>query len=119
MSQQINNLIVAIVIILNGFPCLMAQWEPPAKITRKEIVQISDQMLATPDIPLDILEDIFRINTLRMEWDVGGKVFQPKDPSEIPNGADGKNQRADNQIPLKGDGLWQHLSSSLRACAWR
>lgn len=90
MSQKVQNLIVTIITILNGFPFLMAQWEPPAKITREEIVRISDQILATPDIPLDIREDIFRINTLRMEWDVGGKVFQPKDPSKIPNGADGK-----------------------------
>ena len=90
MSKRIQSLIFTIVIFPIGLSFLMAQWEPPAELSREEIIQTSEKILALTDIPLNAREDIFRINVLRLEWDVGGMVYEPKDVSKIPNGADGK-----------------------------
>src|SRR5687767_11736822 len=65
-------------------------WDPPQEITRDEIVRASEDVLARPDIPITNVEDIFRIHVLGMDWDIGGRVYQPEDPSRIPTGADGK-----------------------------
>jgi len=43
-----------------------------------------------PDIPMRQTEDIFRINVLGMEWDIGMMVYEPEDSKRIPVGADGK-----------------------------
>ena len=43
-----------------------------------------------PDIPIKSTEDIFRINMLGMDWDLGMVVHEPVDSSKIPKGADGK-----------------------------
>ncbi len=42
------------------------------------------------DIPVRRTEDIFRINVLGMEWDLGMMVYEPEDINKIPRGADGK-----------------------------
>jgi hypothetical protein len=65
-------------------------WDPPQEITRDEIVRASEDVIARPDIPITNVEDIFRIHVLGMDWDIGGRVYQPEDPSRIPTGADGK-----------------------------
>ena len=43
-----------------------------------------------PDIPIRQTEDIFCINVLGMDWDLGMVVYEPEDPEKIPTGADGK-----------------------------
>ena len=35
-------------------------------------------------------EDIFRINALGLDWDMGVTVYEPADPGQIARGADGK-----------------------------
>ncbi|MCC7368707.1 MAG: hypothetical protein IT306_09805 [Chloroflexi bacterium] len=65
-------------------------WAPPAEVTREAIVAASDRILARPDLPLEVREDIFRIRVHELDWDIGGKVYQPKDESAIPTGPDGK-----------------------------
>ena len=67
-----------------------AQWELPSGFTKPEILEISQEVLARPEIPFTVTEDIFRISALGMEWDVGGAIYEPTDPSRIPLGADGK-----------------------------
>jgi hypothetical protein len=65
-------------------------WEPPADVTREAIVAASDVVLARPDLPLDVREEIFRIRVHDLDWDIGGKVYQPMDPDAVPVGPDGK-----------------------------
>src|SRR5882724_7178483 len=65
-------------------------WEPPAEITRESIVSASDTLLARPDLPLNVREEIFRINVHGLNWDIGGKVYEPEDSSKIPTGPGGK-----------------------------
>jgi hypothetical protein len=69
---------------------LAAAWEPPAEMTREAIIEASRDLLARPDIPITVTEDIFRIRAVEMDWDGAGAVYQPTDPSRIPAGADGK-----------------------------
>jgi hypothetical protein len=67
-----------------------AAWSPPEELAREAIVEISNAILGRADLPLDVREDIFRIRVVELDWDIGGKVYQPRDPSHIPVGADGK-----------------------------
>ena len=54
------------------------------------MLQISDEVLAQQDIPLTQTEDIFRINTVGLDWDMGVSVYEPTDPAKVARGADGK-----------------------------
>ena len=54
-------------------------WTPPDAIARDEVVARSEAVLALADIPLDIREDIFRIEALGLEWDMGVTVYEPRD----------------------------------------
>ena len=63
---------------------------PPAHVPRDEVVARSRAVLAMPDIPLDISEDVFRIEALGLDWDMGVTVYQPRDAGKIPLGADGR-----------------------------
>ncbi len=60
------------------------------KISREEIVRISEAVLAMPDHPLKVGEDVFRIRVAEMDWDIGGMVYEPRDSALVPTGADGK-----------------------------
>src|SRR6478736_1706047 len=66
------------------------RWEPAAEYSRDQIVAASNAVLARPDLPLDVREDIHRLNLLGYDWDVGGKVYQPRDPVRLARGADGR-----------------------------
>jgi hypothetical protein len=59
-------------------------------VSREDILARSDAILAKPDLPLRQTEDIFRINALGLDWDMGVTVYQPRDPGQIARGADGK-----------------------------
>ena len=65
-------------------------WTPPVEYSREEVIAISDRLLAQPDIPLKQTEDIFRIHEVGLDWDMGCMVYEPKDPSQVAVGADGK-----------------------------
>ncbi|MCC6177318.1 MAG: hypothetical protein IT305_18620 [Chloroflexi bacterium] len=65
-------------------------WEPPAELARDAIVATSNDVLSRPDIPIDVREEVFRIRVLGLDWDIGGKVYEPTDPDAVPTGADGR-----------------------------
>jgi hypothetical protein len=65
-------------------------WEPPAAVSAEEVLNISQQILALPDNPIKVDEDIFRVNALDMDWDIGVTVYQPQHGHKIPTGPDGK-----------------------------
>ena len=66
-----------------------ADWSPSSLISREEILLASQTVLAMPDLPLKVEEDIFRIRAVGMDWDMGAVVYEPQDPSRIPVGPDG------------------------------
>ena len=65
-------------------------WEPKAVITREEVCKLNAQVMAMPALEIVISEDLFRIDALAKEWDIGTVVYQPVDSSKIPIGPDGK-----------------------------
>lgn len=65
-------------------------WQPPVRIEKDELVRISDAILAEPDIAFSETEDIFRLRSNGMDWDIGNVVYQPEEASRIPTGRDGK-----------------------------
>jgi len=65
-------------------------WEPPSRLSKKQMVTISDSVLAEPDIAYAESEDIFRIRSNGLDWDIGNVVYAPSDPAKIAVGPDGK-----------------------------
>lgn len=65
-------------------------WTPTEEMSRAETLERSDKVLALPDIPITQTEDIFRIRSVELDWDMGVSVYQPADASKIAVGADGK-----------------------------
>jgi hypothetical protein len=64
-------------------------WQPPSAVSAEDVLELNRRVMALPDLPIAIREDIFRIHTLEMDWDIGAVVYQPGDASKIPCGADG------------------------------
>jgi hypothetical protein len=67
-----------------------ATWEPPASIAKPDLVRISEHVLGLLDRPISVREDVFRIRTLGLDWDIGGEVFEPVDPADVLRGPDGR-----------------------------
>lgn len=65
-------------------------FKSPDFVTRPQIVTTSAQVLSGPEIPIRKDEDIFRIEALGLQWDMGVMVYQPRDPGKIAVGADGR-----------------------------
>ncbi len=65
-------------------------WRPPEFVTREQCIKDTEEVLGRADIPIKRTEDIFRINVLGMDWDLGMIVYEPEDTNKIPLGADGK-----------------------------
>lgn len=89
MTRKILTPLAWLACCLLGIPIVAAQWEPPSEISRDKIVETSQKVLPMPNINLNVKEDVFRIQALEMDWDVGGMVYEPEDPSKIPTGPDG------------------------------
>ncbi len=65
-------------------------WKPPAEVSRERCLADSDAVLAMSDIPLKEYEDLFRIQAVGMDWDIGAQIYEPEDPGRILVGADGR-----------------------------
>ena len=63
---------------------------PPPKLSRDEVVASSNDVLARPDIPVREHEDVFRIECLGLDWDMGVQIYEPEEEAQIARGADGR-----------------------------
>ena len=72
------------------FETAMAAWEPPSKVSKEECIKATKDLEVMPDIGITKKEDVFRVNVVGMDWDIGVMVYEPKDAAKIPVGADGK-----------------------------
>ena len=68
----------------------LKSWQPPEFVDRERCIKDTEEVLGQPDLPIKSTEDIFRINVLGMDWDLGMVVHEPVDANKIPTGADGK-----------------------------
>ena len=89
MSRKITISVVFSTALILSISTVSGAWNPPSNISRDEISQTSQEVLARPDIELKVWEDIFRIRALEMDWDIGAMVYEPQDTSRIPVGPDG------------------------------
>lgn len=64
-----------------------AEWIP---VSKPELIELSDEVLAMPDIPVSYRDVVHRIEAVGMDWDIGARVYEPEDPAKIPVGPDGK-----------------------------
>jgi len=65
-------------------------WQPPATWSRDQVITTSDAVLARPAGAVNESEDIFRLSTLGLDWDIGVRVYEPRPRESIARGADGK-----------------------------
>ncbi len=65
-------------------------WQPPKSYSRDELVEISDRVLAEPDIEIRQYEDVFRLDVAGMGWDIGAMVYEPVDRARSHVSADGR-----------------------------
>src|SRR5215813_12872777 len=65
-------------------------WQPAAAWSREQVVAASDAVLAKPAGDVRETEDIFRLSTLGLDWDIGVRVHEPQPAANIARGADGK-----------------------------
>jgi pimeloyl-ACP methyl ester carboxylesterase len=65
-------------------------WEPPAVISRDAVLRLHQEVTARPSLPTRIYEDIFRLEALEMDWDIGVVIYEPEDPIHRSTGPDGK-----------------------------
>jgi hypothetical protein len=65
-------------------------WRPPEFVSREQCIKDTEEILGKPELQLKQTEDIFRINVLGMDWDLGLMVYEPDDAGRIPRCADGK-----------------------------
>ena len=66
------------------------KWAVPEEIKREQCIKESENILSRSDIPYSEHEDLFRIEAVGLEWDIGAQIYEPSDPSEVAIGADGK-----------------------------
>jgi hypothetical protein len=66
------------------------RWSPVDRIERSELLRTSNAILARKDLPLKEAEDIFRVETVGLEWDMGVQVLEPANAADAALGADGK-----------------------------
>lgn len=50
-------------------------WNPPDFVSRNEIVRVSEAVLGRPDFPFKTSEDIYRIHTADMDWDMAAVIY--------------------------------------------
>ena len=67
-----------------------SSWQPPGAVSYEEVLQLHQEVTALPDMPISVREDIFRINALEMEWDIGVVIYEPEDTQHILTGPDEK-----------------------------
>ena len=65
-------------------------WQPPRRLEKTELVAISDAVHAEPDIAFRESEDIFRIRSNGLDWDISNVVYAPQPESRTAVGHDGK-----------------------------
>ncbi|MDA0652682.1 MAG: hypothetical protein O3C49_05320 [Proteobacteria bacterium] len=92
-----------------------ATWRPPEEVTREQCLAESEAVLAMPDIPLKEHEDLFRIQAVGLEWDIGAQIYEPEDPAKICIGADGK--KVGVYLLSGGDGDFKTMAPVARLLA--
>ncbi len=65
-------------------------WEPKTFYPYDDVLASSEATRGMTDIPLKETEDVFRIESLGLPWDIGVYVTEPADPARATRGPDGR-----------------------------
>jgi hypothetical protein len=65
-------------------------FNPPPAWSREAVLAASDAVLAMAPAAVAESEDIFRLSSLGLEWDIGVRVYEPQPAATIARGADAK-----------------------------
>ena len=65
-------------------------WKPPEFVSRERVIKDTEDVLGVSDVSVHKTEDIFRVHTLGLDWDIGVVVYEPEDSARIPMAPDGK-----------------------------
>ena len=90
-------------------------WEPKTFYSYEEVLASSVATRAMPDLPLKETEDIFRIESLGLPWDIGVYVTEPADPARAARGPDGR--KTGFLLLHGGSGDFKSMSSLARLLA--
>jgi hypothetical protein len=64
-------------------------WTPQPIVERPDMVAATTALLGREDVPFRETEDVFTVEALGLQWDIGVRVFEPTRPERIAVGADG------------------------------
>ena len=67
-----------------------SDWSAPEFYPRDSLIETSGRVLGRPEIETSISEDVFRIESVGLEWDMGVTVFAPKSDAHAARDAAGK-----------------------------
>lgn len=90
-------------------------WEPKPTYSTADVIEMDRQTRGLPDIAITEREDIFRIRTLGLDWDIGVYVTEPADQSRAARGPDGK--KIGFLLLHGGDGDFKSCSTLARLIA--
>ncbi len=65
-------------------------WTPPDYLDKPAVIAMSDALLASPDIDIVESEDVFRIESVGLEWDIGVRIYQPRTADAVARTNDGR-----------------------------
>lgn len=68
----------------------VSQYVPAPVVSVEDCIAASQEVAARRDLPITEAEDVFRIEAVGLPWDIGVRIYQPVDDSEIAVGADGR-----------------------------
>src|SRR6202007_2224364 len=95
-SRVLGSALILATSLSLGTMSALADYTPPKLVPYDDLVAATKEVMGRPGIPTTgangkaYVDDIFRINTAGMAWDIGLGVFSPSDPSKVAVGADGK-----------------------------
>ncbi len=84
-------------------------------VSRDELVDISQRVLAEPDIDIHEYEDVFTIEAAGMSWDIGAMIYEPVRIGEAHVSADGR--RSGMLMTHGGASDWRSIESYARILA--
>ena len=65
-------------------------WTPPDYLDRPAVISMSGAVLASPDIDIVESEDVFRIESVGLDWDIGVRIYRPRSPNDVAVTSDGR-----------------------------
>jgi hypothetical protein len=55
-----------------------------------DVIEMSDAVLASPDIEIAESEDVFRLSSVGLDWDIGVRIYEPKHRASVARYTDGR-----------------------------